>query len=44
VNFPDVPDAHRNLIGQLRDGQLNVIVADDSTVRQSVLTVFLRDP
>jgi len=42
--FPETPDSRRNLLGQLRDGRLNVIVTDDTTVIGSLLTVFLRDP
>jgi len=44
VPFPETPDRRRNLLGQLRDGRLNVIVTDDTTLIGSLLTVYLRDP
>jgi hypothetical protein len=44
VPFAVQADAERNFLPQIRDGRLDVIVADDSTVSRSVLTINLRDP
>ena len=42
-SLPEHPDAYLNLLADLRDGELNVIVADDSLVDFSNLEVTFRE-
>jgi hypothetical protein len=42
-SLPEYPDAYLNLLADLRDGELNVLVADDSLVDFSNLEVTFRE-